>query len=167
MASAAANPPPSVLDCARVIAYAVVDPSIKYVERNTLYVGKPLKLLGPVPRLAVSQNIGEAELMVLHCDNEWNVLGVTAAHHSVEEAKTYVERSYPGIGSKWIDTNVSVEEATAFLKEHFGDLKCSFCGRMFHEVWQYFGSDNARICDICVEQFAALVKKEKEGNDAA
>jgi hypothetical protein len=167
MASAIANPPPPVLDCARVIAYAVVDPSIKYVERNTLYVGEPLKLLGPVPRLAICQNIGEAELMVFHCDGEWNVLGAGGGHYSVNEAKTYVERSYPGIGKNWIDTNVSVEDAAAFLKEQFGDLKCSFCGRMFHEVWQYFGNENARICDVCVEKFAAMVKKEKEGNDAA
>ena len=38
---------------------------------------------------------------------------------------------------------------------------------MFHEVWQYFGNANARICDVCVKKFATLLRQEKDGTDAA
>ena len=66
--------PPPVLHGARVLAYAVVDSSVQYTERQALYVDG--ELLGAVPRLAICQNIGVEDVMVLHCDGEWNVVAV-------------------------------------------------------------------------------------------
>jgi hypothetical protein len=153
-----ADSPPPVLDCARVLAYAVVDTSVRYVERKTLFVDG--QLLGQVPRLAICQNIGENELMVFHCDNDWNVLGVAAGHDSIAKAKNQVERSYHGIDAKWIDNAVTVAEAEAYLREQFGDDGCSFCGRMFYQVTQFFSGSNGRICDICVRKFSGPIEKE-------
>jgi hypothetical protein len=153
------NSPAPVLDCARVLAYAVVDPSVRYIERKTLFVDG--QLLGQVPRLAICQNIDETELMVFHCDDNWNVLGVAAGIYTMADAKAKVERSYQGIASKWIDTNVSVAEAEAYLREQFGNDGCSFCGRMFYQVTQFFSGANGRICDDCVRKFADLLKKEQ------
>jgi len=93
--------PPQVLWGARVLAYAEVDDSIGYVERGCFFVNG--KLLGPVPRLAICQCPGEAEILVEHCDSEWNSLGVQGGFGSIEEAKVRVERSYPGLKNKWID----------------------------------------------------------------
>ena len=155
----ATDSPPPVLDCARVLAYAVVDASVRYVERKTLFVDG--QLLGEVPRLAICQNIDQAELMVFHCDADWNVLGVAAGVYTLANAKAGVERSYQGIASKWIDTNISVAEAEAYLREQFGDDGCSFCGRMFYQVTQFFSGANGRICDDCVRKFSGLLNKEQ------
>jgi len=146
--------PPLVLDCARVLAYAFVDDSVVYSERGTFFVGG--KVLGPVPRLAICQNIGETELMVFHCDNEWNVLGVAGGHIGVEEAKESVERSYHGLKDKWVDTGVTEEQAAAHLEREFGDVKCSFCGRWPLHVERMIGTD-VRICNLCVEKFYRLL----------
>jgi hypothetical protein len=51
--TATSDSPLPVLHAARVLAYAVVDSSVEYTERQTLYVGG--ELLGPVPRLAKGQ----------------------------------------------------------------------------------------------------------------
>ena len=94
--------PPRVLYGARVLAYAKVDDSIEYVERGCFFVDG--KLLGPVPRFAICQPPDEAEILVEHCDSEWNSLGVQGGFRSVQEAKARVERSYPGLMNKWMDT---------------------------------------------------------------
>jgi hypothetical protein len=142
-----------------VLAYAVVDSSVQYTERQTMYVDG--KLLGAVPRLAICQNIGEIQLLVLHCDEEWNVLGVSGGQNELEKAKSHIERAYAGIGTKWIDTNVSVEEATAYRREQAGDDVCSFCGRTCYEVRQLVAGENGRICDICVREFGGHHVKAK------
>ena len=147
--------PPPVLECARVLAYGLVDPSIDYVERKTLYIGKDL--VGCVPRLAICQNLGEDEVLVFHCNNDWGVVGVAGGHSSVEEAKRQVERSYPGMADRWVDTNVSEAEATAYLRKTFPDDECSFCGRTLHEVQRFFVGPKGRICDICVREFSSNI----------
>jgi hypothetical protein len=57
------------------------------------------------------------------------------------------------------DTSVSVEEATAYLREQAGEDVCSFCGRTCYEVTQLVAGEHGRICDICVREFAAHVAK--------
>ena len=87
--------PSPVLNCARVLAYVIVDNSVVYTERGSFFVDG--KLLGRVTRLAICQNIDESEILILHCDNEWNSLGAQGGNYSVEEAKSSVERSYHGL----------------------------------------------------------------------
>jgi len=158
--TARSDSPPPVLDCARVLAYAITDASVNYIERQTLYVGG--KLLGRVPRLAICQNIGEDEMLVFHCDNNWNVLGAAGGHRSAENAKAQVERAYAGIASKWVDTNVSVDQANAYLREHSGDDVCSFCGRMPHEVEKLIQESTGRICDMCIRKFSSILTEKQE-----
>ena len=94
------NTPPTTLDSANVLAFAIVDESVTYLNRRTLYVDG--MLLGVVPKLAICQNEGEMTLMVFHCDQDWNVLGVTAEHESISEAIQCTERSYNGLSEKWV-----------------------------------------------------------------
>ena len=88
------NPPP-VLDCARVLAYAIIDKSVVYSERGSFFVDD--KLLGPVPRLAICQSFDDKEILVLYCDNDWNSLGTQGAYTSVRAAKATMEKSYRGL----------------------------------------------------------------------
>lgn len=148
---------PPILDSARVLAYAVVDESVIYSEQGRLFVDG--KLLGPVPRLAICQYLGESRIFVFHCDNEWKVLGVAGDHSSLQDAKTATERSYRGISDKWVDSSVTEDEAREFLKLEFSGEECSFCGRWPFEVGQMIAKGNLRICGKCVGEFHEIVRK--------
>jgi hypothetical protein len=142
--------PPPVLDCAWVLEYAEVDESVRYTGKSTLYVGG--KELGAVPRLALCQNLDEAEVMIFHCDREWNVLG-TGSAPSLSAARESAERAYSGISAKWIKSRYSREEAEKYLSESWAEERCSFCGRMPHQVSSLVhGQTGAKICNLCVSE---------------
>ena len=92
------SPPPSVLDRATVLAYAILDASVNHTGSFTiLFDGKPL---APVPQLAICRNEGEVEVLLFHCDEQWQVLGATylpTIEHAIERA----EREYRGSTEKW------------------------------------------------------------------
>src|SRR5688500_12991858 len=99
------SPPPPVIDAARVVSYAFVD--------DIPYLGAPPLLtedeqIEKVPRLAIAVGLaGHIGPRVFHCDEEWISLGASGAE-TVEQAKQDIERNYPGVGNRWIDTNVTV-----------------------------------------------------------
>lgn len=109
------NKPPQVLDCARVIEYAIVNDSVTYEERKTFFVGG--HLLGEIPKLAICQNLGESEFLLFHCDKDWNVLGA-AGLQSIDQAKRKIERSYHGITKEWKSLGTTEEELREFLKKN-------------------------------------------------
>ena len=142
--------PPPVLDSARVIAYAPIDPSIPYLAKSALYVGG--NRLGRVAALAICDNLGsDMGLLVFHCDEQWNVLGTSGAE-SVEAAIIAAERDYPGLKAHWVQVNTTVETALAYYDATFGG-RCSFCGKRAFEISGLVQSDNACICRSCVEEF--------------
>ena len=67
------NPPPPVIDFARVIAWAIVDASVRWTGRQAVYVGE--ERLGPVPRLAICQNVNgpltDRKSTRLNSSHEW------------------------------------------------------------------------------------------------
>jgi hypothetical protein len=66
------QPPPPVIDSARVLAYALVD-EIEYKKWGALYSGDTL--IEKVPRLAICSNLGkDIGPMLFHCDENWNFL---------------------------------------------------------------------------------------------
>lgn len=154
--------PPPVLSDARVLAYAHVDASVKFTGRQRLYVNG--ELLGRVPSLALCQSLKaeENEILVFHCDEEWNVLGVSGRKTNLAGAKAAVETSYQGIAAKWVDTDVSVEEARKWLEREYADDKCSFCGRLPFDFDSSFRGDHATICSDCVHKLAAMLKEPKD-----
>jgi hypothetical protein len=98
--------PPPVLDGASVLEYAVVDQSVRFTGRLHLYHGG--KSVGPVPCLAICKDPAMEELLLFHCDNEWNVLGAQIWNApdnppitSVHEVKMRAENYYAGISSRW------------------------------------------------------------------
>ena len=58
--------PPPVLAGARVLEYAIVDDSVKFTGELQLYVDD--RRLGAVPRLAISENLDDAELLLYRVD---------------------------------------------------------------------------------------------------
>ena len=165
--------PPVALDWARVIAYAIVDSDVTWTGRQIHYVGD--EKLGPVPRLAICQNLfaDTDDVLLFFCDDEWNVLGATG-RPTIEENLEAAERWYSGISSKWIHTGISREDAERLIREECADSACSFCNRMPPEVDCMVGSNaektsaSANICNYCVDEiYAAMHSKEMTSTGAA
>lgn len=145
------DPPPPVIDSARVISYAFVD-DIPYRKWGALHVGE--QVVEHVPRLAICLNLGkDIGPLLLHCDEDWNSLGTTGAK-SVAAVKERAEQNYPGVSARWVDLNTSVEDALKYYDEQIERRKCSFCGkRPFETDGGWFQATDAAICRECVEQF--------------
>jgi hypothetical protein len=144
------KPPPPVIDAARVVSYAFVD-DIPYLPAGV----PPAAGKGgeQVSRLAIAVALNEQSgPFVLHCDEEWISKEVSSAA-SIEVAKQEAECNYPGVGDRWIDTHVSLEEALAFYDSETAGLKCSFCGKRPFEVDGMIEGREATICRGCVEEF--------------
>ena len=151
-----------VLDSARVLSYAFVD-DIQYRRAGALYVGG--KLLEAVPRLAICTNLGkDMGALLFHCDEEWTVLGVSGGG-TVAEAKERGERNYPGVGSRWVDLNVSNEEALEHYDKETEGARCSFCRRRPFELDGWIEDEGVRICYECIERFHAIIHRDR-GDDA-
>jgi hypothetical protein len=155
---------PPVLDMARVIAYAILDQSVKWTGRQKLLVDG--KEMGPAPRLALCQNLsGDLhDILLFHCDEEWNVLACSGGK-TIEDAKASAERAYKGISEKWVDTNVTEDEAKAWIVENCRDMSCSFCDRLPSDFKQLIESKSGvRICNYCIDEHYASIHSP-EGND--
>ena len=144
------KPPPPVINSARVLSYAFVE-ELDYRRRSRLYNDD--RLVEKVPRLAICVNLGQdIGPLLLHCDADWNVLG-TAGASTVDEVKSRAERNYPGVAARWIDINVSVEEALRYYDEETGGLKCSFCGKRPFEIeGGWVEGKSAIICRPCIDR---------------
>jgi hypothetical protein len=143
------TPPPPVLASSRVLEYAVVDDAVTYTGRHTLIVAG--QVLGPVPRLAIGSRLTGGEIVLLHCDAEWDVLA-TAGYASIEAARRAAEDAYSGLNGKWRAISFTDAEVAAFLDDEDRGLICSFCGRHPHEVDRIItGHGGAAICEICIK----------------
>jgi hypothetical protein len=157
------DPPPPVLNSARVIAYAYVD-DIEYHKWGALYVGD--RLLEHVPRLAICLNLAEnMGPLLFHCDEGWKVLGVSGGD-SVEAVKERAERNYPGVNSRWVEHNTSKEEGLRYYDAESGGQRCSFCGRRPFETTGWIEGETAVICRGCVEQYYQEFQRSGERGDA-
>ena len=154
------QPPPPVIDSARILAYAFVD-DLAYRQWGKLFVGgRPVE---KVPRLAIAVNLGkDIGPLLLHCDEAWNVIATSGAD-SVEAVKARAERNYPGISARWVDTNISLEEALRYYDEEWPGLMCSFwCKRPF-EVEGVVEGPGVAICRACVEDCYQIFHPPDEG----
>jgi hypothetical protein len=149
------RPPPPVIGSARVLFYAFVD-DIAYRKWRTLYSGD--LLVEKVPRLAICVNLGkDIGPMLFHCDDEWNVLGTSGAG-TVDEVKSGAEENYPGVAARWIDSQVTVEQALSHYDEESGGWKCLFCGKRPFDVSGMVGDAGKTICRGCVAEFYRAFK---------
>jgi hypothetical protein len=94
--------PPPVLDHGRVLEYAVLNDRVEYSGHSLPFVDG--KEVGPVPRLAICQSLNNPDIVLLHCDDDWNVLGA-GIFNSAGEAKSRAEKTYPGVATCWIKSH--------------------------------------------------------------
>jgi hypothetical protein len=159
------KPPPPVIDAARVISYAFVG-DIPYLPAGIAALAQSEdQSEEQVTRLAIAVGLSPQSTqegpVVFHCDEAWISVGVSSAP-SIEGAKEVAECNYPGVGNRWIDTNVSVEEALAFYDSETAGLKCSFCGKRPFEVAGMIEGPQATICRECVEEFYGDFQTEED-----
>jgi hypothetical protein len=162
--------PPVVLDDGRVLEYAIVDETVQYTGRLHLYAND--KRIGPVPRLAICENLFNGELLLVHCDEEWELLAVQAWNgpagspaSSIDDVKRRAEDFYRGISAKWIALATSLEEAKAYYEDREKKFTCSFCGRLPHEVTTVVSGKSALICNFCIDEYHEAI--HKPGDDDA
>jgi len=156
-------PPPPVLHSARVLAYAFVD-DIEYRKSGSLFVDG--KLLEKVPRLAICTNLGkDIGPMLFHCDEEWNPVGTSGAG-SIGQIKADAERNYPGVSSRWVDLNTTVEDALRYYDAETAGQRCSFCGKRPFELEGWVEGKNAIICRGCIEMYHHEFKNPPPDGDA-
>jgi hypothetical protein len=157
--------PPPAIDSARVLAYAILGDSVQWTGRQKLFHGG--KEVGPVPCLALCENAwGDwKEIHIFHCNAEWDVLGAGGAS-TLEEAQASAERSYRGIGEKWVFLNTTKEEAREWIRKESADVLCSFCDRIPAEMNKMISGKSASICNYCAAELHGLMERDAKGTDA-
>jgi hypothetical protein len=101
------NAPPTYLDGCRVLAYAAVPHNAEFT--GVLQLNVDGTWIGRVPHLAICEWDVRSELMLMHCDERWNVIGVqawnalgAAAPETVAEVVDQAGRYYRGLESAWV-----------------------------------------------------------------
>jgi hypothetical protein len=166
--SAPRQPPPPVIDSARLLSYAFTDDDdVEFTDRINLHTSEGR--LGRVPCLAITLNYYiPGDVLLEFCDTDWTSKGVIA-FTSVEEARTKAERGYRGITNKWIESPYSDAQVSDFLRDvyevdpkaEWWKTMCSFCGKDIDEGQLVVGL-RATICSKCIHELYATLK----GNDA-
>ena len=154
--------PPQVLDSARVLKYVVLDDSVKFSGRTLLFVDG--NELGPTPCLAICKDLEDDAILLFHCTEDWNVLGV-AGYGSVDEAERRAERIYQGVSSRWIEPNFSDEEVARYLEDLRGSERCTFCSKGSDEANALLEKNGKWICDVCVEEFHQMLQDEPPASE--
>jgi hypothetical protein len=101
-----------VLDSAHVVEYAIVDESVTYTGKSTLYVGG--EPIGAVPCLAICRNLSDGLVLLFHCDETWSVLGASGGE-TVDETKRQAEVAYRGITARWQPSGFTLQEAQRYF----------------------------------------------------
>ena len=155
------KPPLSLYYPAYVVEYAIVDSTVKFIDRKTLNVAG--EWLGAVPKLAICKNVKTSELELSHCSEDWESLCSVQTAATLEAIKKIAEKHYQGIGSKWVETHYKESDAVALFESEKESGKCSFCGKSHYDanIRNMIVSSDARICDNCVRTF---YKELENGN---
>lgn len=89
-----------------------MDRTITYSGHSNLFVGN--EELGPVPGLAICHDTKKGHFRLVHCDENWDVLGI-AQKESVANAKTSAERAYPGISALWVNPGFTEHDVARYV----------------------------------------------------
>jgi hypothetical protein len=87
-------PPPTLLNGADVLRYAVVDQRVEPTGRTVHRVGG--HVAGPAAALAICQYDGQSDFYLFYCDAKWNVVTDTW-HQTMESALNQAAFEYRGI----------------------------------------------------------------------
>lgn len=143
--------PPPVVDGIRVLSYSAIKPPVTYSGHSFLFVGG--REVGPVPRLIIGEDLRSGDIVILHCDKRWNVVGIAGGYGSATQAKERSERIYPGIKNTWIKCTISKAEAVAHERKQWKGQECSFCGRIPPDFEMWVQAKTATICNLCITKY--------------
>jgi hypothetical protein len=100
--------------------------------------------------------------MLFYCNEEWDVL-CTSGGGTVDAVQERAEMNYPGVRTRWVDVNTSIEDALSFYDAQTGGARCSFCRkRPFEIAGGWIEGKHATICHECVEEFHRLVEADND-----
>lgn len=128
----------------------MIKPPIRFSGRTHLLVDG--KELGPVAGLVIAESLYEPGIMLVHCDQAWNVLGASS-FSSIAEAASRAERTYRGVSRAWVAVKVSKADAVAYERKTWKGYECSFCGRISPQFNSSVAKGKATICDLCIQEF--------------
>ena len=112
--------PPFLLNSARVVMYADTGLPTSYTGRITVHAGG--RLLDPVPRLAICEDLVGGQFLLMHCDALWNVLAAGFAK-SAGDAQHTAERAYSDVSSKWVPYRALTPPEVAQVEEERQHLR--------------------------------------------
>ena len=130
---------------------------MKYSGHSFLF--RDGKEVGPVPRLAICRG-DDDEVLLFHCDRRWNVLGIAGGYPNIQAAKRRAERIYPGISAAWAKTGVTRRQVKNYLDRIGHNLKCTFCGKPWHQVERIVTKGKSAICDACVRDLSEIINAD-------
>ena len=98
--------PPKVLADLNVLSWAVVDREVTFTGKLNLYANG--EKIGPCPRLIIAQHIENKDFLLLHCTQDWNILGIQVwngphvnSPRNISDVMKLAKKYYDGISSKW------------------------------------------------------------------
>lgn len=98
--------PPILLDGARVVRFALLEPG----RRASAIVadGVPVDF-EQVSRIAMVEDLVDGTVIAMYCDAEWSSVAAER-HPDLETARRAAEAAYSGVAIAWIERRASVEE---------------------------------------------------------
>ena len=90
--------PPTILDGANVLKYAILDNSVIHTGKISFYVGGKLK--GPAAGIAICKYEDKDNYIIIYCNRNWRSFGA-AGYKTIQEAMNSLEKEYSGITAKW------------------------------------------------------------------
>jgi hypothetical protein len=143
--------------------YALLGRGVGFNGRGRIFIGDTL--LGRVPRLAIATTAA-GNWCLMHCGRAWNVR-TSFDYPSLAAAQAAAERRYPGSTTRWARTGYTQARAEAYLNRASRGHECSFCGRRPDQVAAMLVAKKnaARVCDVCVDNFASLRENCRTGLD--
>ena len=150
-----AEAPPPVLEGARVIAYAIVDDTVRWTGRQKLFHGD--EPVGAVPRLAICLPLAGdlQDFLLFHCDASWSVLAVSGTP-TLAATKEMAEHAYAGIDTRWMASDITLDQAHAWLAAQVDQdtaPRCRFCAAGPADGRRFVVFKDASICETCIAQF--------------
>ena len=117
----AMDEPPVMLDGARVLEYAAVEPGGK--SHVSVVVGGVSLDTATVTRLVIAENLVDGGVFLMHCNDDWNTVAA-GQHREAAAARRSAEAAYRGISLSWRPFRAltpeeakEVETTRAFLRE--------------------------------------------------
>lgn len=105
--------------------------------------------LGAVPHLVIARAAQDGSWLLMHCDQEWNALGVSG-HQDLASAQRRAEQVYRGSSSCWRPTPHDAAARTRHRELLLEGLRCSRCRREPTEFRSLTTADDGtQLCDDC------------------